>query len=109
MFRSRKTRRRDRSNAIHSRRLGFETMEGRMMLSASGLDFSTYTVEPKPVTIKFVDVSSDSYTSLTTPVADGGFIAVTTNYHSFDSAVSTGQYTIQKSSDWVLGTLDSPA
>src|SRR5690349_24967571 len=100
MFRSRKTRRRDRSNAIHSRRLGIETMEGRMMLSASGLDLSTYTVEPTPVSIRFVDLPPASYASQTSQITDGGFISVITNFsNSSDTAITRGQLFSSESSD----------
>jgi hypothetical protein len=74
MFRSRKTRRRDRSNSIHSRRLGVELMENRMMLSATG----TENAEPVLDTTQFHVIPlyawNASDATLTPQASDGGFI-----------------------------------
>src|SRR5437764_5714650 len=75
MFRSRKTRRAQKSNRTQSPRLGVELMEGRMMLSGTGfdaslpsLDLTQYTVTPAQIRLGGAPVAMQAQP------ADGGFV-----------------------------------
>src|SRR5829696_1650756 len=82
MFRSRKIRRQDRSHRAHSLPLGVELMEGRMMLSATGVDLQSLGLAaPSPS----LDVTQFTFTaaqisltgvhaSLTNQSTDGGYV-----------------------------------
>src|SRR2546423_15677481 len=98
MFRSRTIRRRDRSNSTHARRLGVELMEGRMMLSASGLDVSSPGLDVTQSMFIPAEISfSGSYVSLETQPTDGGYVnsdAVTLRFNSIGQGTNEATLTL---------------
>jgi hypothetical protein len=90
MFRSRKkSRRRDRSKLTHSRRLGVELMEGRMMLSATGLDVAQPVLDLTQYSFWTSRTSlANAHTLLATQPTDGGYININSD------AVAVEDYSI---------------
>lgn len=76
MFWSRKkNRRRDRSNRAHSRRLGVELMERRMMLSATGFDAPQPGLDVTQVNFSPAQISlTGAHIAFVSQATDGGYV-----------------------------------
>jgi hypothetical protein len=89
MFRLRKTHRRHRSKSTHSPRLGVELMEGRMMLSATGIESPQPIPEMTQSTLIPVQISfAGAYFNLGPSSPDGGLmLSDTATNVQFDSTI----------------------
>jgi hypothetical protein len=90
MFRLRKTHRRNRSKSTHSPRLGVELMEGRMMLSATGIESPQPIPEMTQSTLIPAQISfAGAYFNLAPSSPDGGLtLSDTATNLQFDSTIA---------------------